>query len=255
MPTFPDQEGLEYSDLFNLFPVHQNNVNAVRSNRPLGEVVDVTSSFLDATYGLDASGKIVYEPRDQHKGDAARAIFYMAVKWNGTGGTWELPNPIDFLVQYGQEQDVLKAWHLQDPPDNWEIARNDFIQSEQGNRNPFVDSVNWVCYIDFETLTYTAQPNGPCEATSIDEAALLGSLSIAPNPSAGDVTLTLDLKQAELLQVDVLDLAGKRVFTAAVNATQGLSRHTVDVTSLSTGIYMMQVKGATAQLTQKLVVR
>jgi hypothetical protein len=255
MPTFPDEEGLEYSDLFNLFPVHQDNANAVRSNRPLGEVVDVTSTFLDATYGLDASGKIVYEPRDQHKGDAARAIMYMAVKWNGTGGTWELPNPIDFLVQYGQDQEVLKAWHWQDPPSDWEIARNDFIQSEQGNRNPFVDSVNWVCYIDFETLTHLPQPNGPCEATSIDEAALLGSLSIAPNPTAGDVTLTFDLKQSELLQVDVLDVAGKRVFSTAVNAPQGTSRHTVDVASLSTGIYMMQVKGATAQLTQKLVVR
>jgi hypothetical protein len=83
----------------------------------------------------------------------------------------------------------------------------------------------------------------------------LGSLSIAPNPTAGDVTLTFDLKQSELLQVDVLDVAGKRVFSTAVNAPQGTSRHTVDVASLSTGIYMMQVKGATAQLTQKLVVR
>ena len=148
---------MEYSDFHILFPVHQDEVNAVRSNRPFGNVVNQASSFMDSQYGDDANGNRVFEPRDNQKGDVARAIFYMATRWNGTGGTWELPNPIDFIVQYGQIR-MLKAWHWQDPPDAWEIARNDFIESEQENRNPFIDSVNWVCYIDFETLTHIPNP-------------------------------------------------------------------------------------------------
>lgn len=256
MPIYPDQEGLEYSDIHNLFPVHQDNANAVRSNRPLGEVVNQASSFGDAEYGDDASGNRVYEPRDQHKGDAARAIFYMAVKWNGTGGTWELPNPIDFIVQYGQDQDVLKQWHWQDPPDAWEIARNDFVESEQGNRNPFVDSVDWVCYIDFETLTYIGEQAVPCTVTpSGIEEKLEGEFSLSPNPTDGITALNLNLVQSQKLNINVLDVMGRTVSTATGNFNAGMSREMLDVSSLDAGIYHVVLQGETARTTLKLVLQ
>ena len=254
MPAFPDQDGDEYSDLHNLFPTHQNNANAVRSNRPLGNVVSQASSFLAAEYGDDASGNRVYEPRDQHKGDAARAIFYMATKWNGTAGTWELPNPIDFIVQYGQDQDVLKQWHWQDPPDAWEIARNDFIESEQGNRNPFVDSVNWVCYIDFETLSYIPNP-GPCGPNGIAEAALEGSFSVSPNPSNGMVTLNLNLVETQELTIEVMDVAGRHISTQTSNFNSGISRESFDLSRLDAGIYHMVLKGEKGSSALKVVLQ
>jgi hypothetical protein len=254
MPTYPDQEGFEYSDIHNLFPTHQNNSNAVRSNRPLGEVEAQESSFFDAQYGDDINGNRVYEPRDQHKGDAARAIFYMAVKWNGTGGTWELPNPIDFIVQYGQDQDVLKQWHWQDPPDAWEIARNDFIESEQGNRNPFVDSVDWVCYIDFETLTYIGEQTTPCTVTpSGIEEQLEGDFSISPNPTDGFATLNLNLKEGQQLTINILDVTGRIVSTQSENYNSGMSREQFDLSKLDAGVYHVIIQGETARTTLKLI--
>ncbi|MCB9186262.1 MAG: endonuclease [Flavobacteriales bacterium] len=256
MPTFPDEDGMEYSDLHNLFPVHQDNANAVRSNRPLGEVVSQESSFLDAQYGDNADGQRVYEPRDQHKGDAARAIFYMAVKWNGTGGSWELPNPIDFLVQYGQDQDVLKQWHWQDPPDAWEIARNDFIQSEQGNRNPFVDSVNWVCYIDFETLTYIGEQATPCTVTPDGiEEQLQGEFSISPNPTDGIAALNLNLKDAQSLTINVIDITGRTVSTRTKNFSVGMSREMFDLSNLDVGIYHVVLQGESGRTALKVVLQ
>jgi hypothetical protein len=256
MPTFPDEEGLEYSDLHNLFPVHQDNANAVRSNRPLGEVVSVESTFGDAQYGDNAASQRVYEPRDEHKGDAARAIFYMAVKWNGTGGTWELPNPIDFIVQYGQDQDVLKQWHWQDPPDAWEIARNDFIESEQGNRNPFVDSVNWVCYIDFETLTYIGEQSTPCTVTPDGiEEQLTGDFSISPNPTDGVAALTLNLKDAQELTINVLDVTGRMVSTRTKNFSVGMSREMLDLSNLDAGIYHVVLQGENGRTALKVVLQ
>jgi len=255
MPTWPDEDGPYYSDLQNLFPTHQNNANAVRSNYPLGVVVDVTSTFQGAKYGNNANGQRVYEPRDQHKGDAARALFYMATRYNSPTNDWSLPEQIDqFLITYGQDQDVLKAWHWADQPDNWEIARNDFIQSVQGNRNPFIDSVDWVCRINFSNMTWIANPESSCTTTGIEETEL-GNFSILPNPSNGQVSLSLDLRQAELLQVDVIDMAGKRVHTATIQATQGVSRHAFDLSSVPAGIYLIQVKGQKAQATQKLVIQ
>lgn len=258
MPTFlQGSDGDEYSDMHNLFPTHQNNSNAVRSNKPLG-VVDVqASSFLDAQYGDDVNGNRVYEPRDSHKGDAARAIMYMATKWNGTGGTWELPNPIDnFITQYGQDQDVLKQWHLQDPPDAWEIARNDFIESEQGNRNPFVDSVNWVCYIDFETMTYLSNPTFPC-ATTPDgiEEQLAGDFSVSPNPSNGEVTLNLNLLETQELTVEMMDISGRQVATQAGSFNAGASKQNFDFTNLDAGIYHMILTGEKGRAALKVVLQ
>ena len=47
---------------------------------------------------------------------------------------------------------ILKNWHFQDPPDSWEIARNDFIDSLQNNRNPFIDSIDYVCFVNFSNI-------------------------------------------------------------------------------------------------------
>ena len=52
----------------------------------------------------------------------------------------------------------MKKWHYQDPPDAYEISRNDFLDSLQGNRNPFIDSARYACYIDFSNMSYIANP-------------------------------------------------------------------------------------------------
>ena len=149
MPTNPAQSLPEYSDFHHLFPSNLNSANILRSNNPLGEVVNLTSSFLECKSGTNLNGQTVFEPRDEHKGDAARAIMYEAICYNSiSGNNWALP--------VSQDQMILKQWHFQDPPDNWEIARNDFIDSLQGNRNPFIDSVDYVCFINFSDMTYDA---------------------------------------------------------------------------------------------------
>ena len=168
MPTYPAQNQPEYSDYHHLFPTNLNNVNILRSNNPLGDVVNVSSSYLGCKSGTNANGQTVFEPRDEHKGDAARAIMYEAICYNSVdGNNWALPST--------QDQMVLKNWHFQDLPDNWEIARNDFIDSLQNNRNPFIDSVDYVCFIDFSNMTY--DPDA-CVPSSTEEILKNGFLPI-----------------------------------------------------------------------------
>jgi endonuclease I len=258
MPTFPDQDGDEYSDMHNLFPAHQNEANVIRSNLPLGEVVSVLSTYLDGTVGDDANGNKVYEPRDQHKGDAARAIFYMAAKWNGLNGVWDFPNPISSsLVPYTQNQDVLKAWHWQDPPDNWEIARNDFIQSEQDNRNPFVDSVNWACYIDFSDFSHISDPQEfPCLTTpnSIQEEEI-GDLKISPNPAVDFLTIDINVSEKQNLTAVVYDLSGKNLLNEALGSANGHNRFTLNVSELSSGMYTLSLRSAEGQTNRTFIVK
>lgn len=143
----------EYSDLHILLPTKQNEVNSVRSNYPYGNVVNSISSYLAATYGFNSSNQRVYEPQDKIKGDAARAIMYHAVKYTTDQNDFSLPENISASIPYGQDEYTLKQWHFNDLPDNFEIARNEYVRSKQNNRNPFIDHPQFACYVRFSDMT------------------------------------------------------------------------------------------------------
>lgn len=98
-----------------------------------------------------------FEAWGKRKGDLARAILYMAIRYEGgthptTGQNepdLELTDNRSLIVitssspaYMGLLTDLL-AWHQADPPDAAERARNEVIYSFQGNRNPFIDHPEW----------------------------------------------------------------------------------------------------------------
>ncbi|NBE56687.1 endonuclease I family protein [Streptomyces boluensis] len=89
-----------------------------------------------------------FEPRDAVKGDVARMILYMAVRYDGEDGFADL-EPND-EVSNGSAPNigrlsVLKEWSAGDPPDDFEKRRNQVIFDDiQHNRNPFIDHPEWV---------------------------------------------------------------------------------------------------------------
>jgi hypothetical protein len=156
MPTYFDSnfdQSIEVSDLHNIVPVWQNEVGAVRSNYPFGEVVNPTSVYQDCLRGSNDQGQTVYEMRANFKGDVARSIMYQATKYSSTSDDFSLPELISIIVLYGQDEYLLKQWHFQDLPDSWEITRNEYIASVQNNRNAFIDSVYFPCFIRFADMT------------------------------------------------------------------------------------------------------
>lgn len=166
-PTNPSTSGEEYSDQHHLFPTHET-ANSNRGSHPLGNVVNPSQTFLESKLGTNASGHTVFEPRDQHKGDVARALFYMVIRYDGISGNswsfnWLNGTRLPSLSEAPQDLTTLINWHKQDPPDKWEIDRNNYVQSIQQNRNPFVDHPEWVNYINFNDLStfspvYAAEP-------------------------------------------------------------------------------------------------
>ncbi len=224
MPTNPAQDLPEYSDYHHLFPTNLNEVNIVRSNNALGIVVNVTSTYLGSKYGTDANGQTVFEPRDEHKGDAARAMMYEAICYTTiSGNSWALPSY--------QNQYLLKQWHFQDPPDNWEIARNDFVDSLQNNRNPFVDSIDYACFVNFSNMTY--EPLA-CEA-SINELLNNGFITY-PNPSKDEINLHVDATTISSYQI--IDFQGRVVLSADVN---NIALVKANISKLNAGTYLVKV--------------
>jgi hypothetical protein len=254
MPTFPSSNGPEYSDYFNLYPANQNDANAIRSNYPLGEVVNVNYTYLGCKYGTDVNGRTVFEPRDEQKGDAARSIFYMATCYNTANQNWGLPNPISTSIMYGQDQDLLKRWHYQDLPDAREIAKNDFLDSLQGNRNPFIDSVNYACYIDFDNMSWIGTPQLPCNTVSVFETpANANAVTVYPNPGAGLFNLEYNTTVAEVVNVEVLDLTGRTVYTQQSTVATGRNIMILDLSGLAAGTYSIRTTGETVSTTPLII--
>jgi endonuclease I len=74
---------------------------------------------------VDFRGSVTYSVPVDFKGDFARACFYMSIQYS-------IPLPDDW-------EDIMRMWHVMDPPNVSEMNRNSYIEEAQKNRNPFID--------------------------------------------------------------------------------------------------------------------
>lgn len=125
--TWPQSHGatgVAKSDLHHLFPT-DSQANSTRGSLPFGLVA--SPNWEEG--GSKCDGE-VFEIRPQHRGNAARATFYFAVRYG---------KRID-----NQEEAALRQWNKEDPVDEAEKTRNDKIENVQHNRNPFIDHPEFV---------------------------------------------------------------------------------------------------------------
>ena len=68
------------------------------------------------------------------------------------------------------------------------------------------------------------------------------SISIFPNPTSGIVSVQLNSASGVKIQLDVFDVLGEKVYSSFENSPLNNSPMTIDLSSLSDGIYFVQVK-------------
>jgi hypothetical protein len=261
MPSYPadNPEKPEYNDQHNLYPTRQTNVNALRCNYPFGEVVTPQTTFLEGVLGLDANGKKVYEPSDKQKGRTARALMYMATCYNGiSGNNWAFTDSIGNCsgnpINYGQDQNVLKKWHYDFPPDNFDMARNDFLDSLQENRNPFVDRPEYACFIDFSTMSKIANPIIPCNTIGINEAdERFSKFLMVPNPATDQLMFSSEALEQGMINIQIKDVSGKVVLDQNLPVTIGKNIWNLNLGDLNKGIYLVQVSNGNNLHQEKLI--
>ena len=128
------------SDMHHLRPC-KDNVNSVRSNNPFGEINDyVTDTWFWLEYSSNSipqnnidqyseSASNIFEPREDVKGDIARAMFYFYTIYDNVAND----------SFFNGQKEVLYQWHLDDPVINSEIDRTWAIASYQNDiPNPFI---------------------------------------------------------------------------------------------------------------------
>lgn len=79
-----------------------------------------------------------------------------------------------------QDQNILKLWNVQDPPDKFERTKNEYIYSIQHNRNPFIDHPKWATCINFDSLI---KINSCVMVPSLKNEILNVGLNVFPNPA------------------------------------------------------------------------
>ncbi len=152
-----------YKDCYHLNPSN-STANSARSNYPLGNVDEPTKTAGSLKIGKRYHEELgvehfIFEPKDEYKGDFARAYFYMATcyghdlngnvpdltKYNGwrldnkdVGSKFAMQND-NYLEFQDWEIEVLLQWHRQDPVSSKEIDRANAVNDFQHNRNPFID--------------------------------------------------------------------------------------------------------------------
>jgi endonuclease I len=149
---FPNSGQYAYTDLHHLRPADVT-VNSSRGNKDfaLGGT-PLTEAPANKT---DSDS---FEPADMVKGDVARMVFYMDVRYQG-GDNSGTPDLSIAKGTTGEGEPLLGdlctllSWHIQDPVSDWERRRNNRIYELQHNRNPFIDNPLWASEL------YTASCN------------------------------------------------------------------------------------------------
>ncbi|SEH39369.1 endonuclease [Epilithonimonas hominis] len=93
----------------------------------------------------DGTGATAYKtsrggwfPGDEWKGDVARILMYMYVRYNSRCLPLNITmNPSTYSSDF---PDILLKWNIEDPVSDFEKQRNNVVAQTQGNRNPFIDN-------------------------------------------------------------------------------------------------------------------
>ncbi|MBD3225914.1 MAG: T9SS type A sorting domain-containing protein [Caldithrix sp.] len=193
--TWPRSKGADSgnaeSDLHHLFPTRVH-VNSSRGNAPLGESDDTaTDTWWRNDYSLTSipdsyineysekeNDTDLFEPREDHKGNAARAVFYFYTMYSDVADD-------DF---FALQKDGLYEWHSIDPADQRENERNDRIAPYQDNKkNPFILDSTLVRRVYYADESQNVADPQNFTATNID--SITNELSWQKNNAGNDVMI------------------------------------------------------------------
>ena len=233
------------SDLHHIFPV-DGYVNGRRSNYAYGEVgtaswTSQNGSKLGTCKTPGFSGT-AFEPLDEYKGDFARALMYMSVRYYSEDGNWGSSDMTTKSEIKPWAIEMLMRWNEQDPVSQKEINRNNAIYNDyQHNRNPFVDHPEYARMI--------WDPNWTGLNEEIEQPVFL-----FPNPVERGQTLHVSGNANKFDAVAFCDLCGHTLFKTSGKAVGDFAM-TLPA-DLSKGCYIVKLmRGGAVVKYEKLLVK
>ena len=238
---FPDEDDNAYTDVHNLKPCDRS-VNSSRGTKDFDFGGNQHSEASDCLTDSDS-----WEPPDYVKGDIARILFYMVVRYDP--GVDHENNTFDLeLVDYTTPNNTepilgklssLLDWHLSDPVDDFEINRNEIIFGFQENRNPFIDHPNLVNYLWGDNVGIVWNEN-----LNVPENEIIKTI-IYPNPSSGIVNFSTDMED-EIIKI--FNLNGQNIINKIIDSSNSVEL------DLPSGIYFLRSNTKLGIYNSKLII-
>ena len=238
------------TDVHALRPL-DNTTNSIRNNRGFDNCIDCaivydkwsndTSSFKD---NIDWS----FEPRPEVKGDVARMLFYMAVRYEGYDGYPDLEFSETIMTStdntpFHGKLSILLEWHRNDPVDSWEENRNDIIYyTYQDNRNPFIDHPEIAEHLWGDKLGVN-WPEMTLDVVEFNDE----SIQLYPNPASRFININ-GLNDDTLLEV--YDVVGRKIMFKELDRYQEI----IDISKLN-GVYMFRLTQENQTVVKRIVVQ
>ncbi len=236
-------EGNGHSDMHHLFP-SRLGVNAARDHFPFAEINDsqTTNWYFKTTelnhtpssnidlYSERIQGR--FEPREDQKGNIARAMFYFYSMYNDEAMA---ADPTYFEGQ----RETLCQWHYLDPADALEWERTNTIATYQDDKpNPFILDCT------LASRAYCEGISGDCPdfplSTSSTGSASKNTLRVFPNPTISTVNVSIVLETPSSIQLSLYDKLGRRITTTEFeNLPDG--EHQFPITSDTPGMIICEL--------------
>lgn len=239
---FPDEDDNAYTDVHNLKPCDRS-VNSSRGTKDFDFGGNQHNEASDCNTDSDS-----WEPPDYVKGDIARILFYMVIRYDPgfdhNNNTFDLelvdyttPNNNDPIL--GKLSSLIQ-WHNDDPVDDFEINRNEIIFGFQENRNPFIDHPNLVNYLWGDNYGVVWNENLGNSDYEIND------MKIFPNPSSGIINFGIDMTEEK---IEIFTIMGEKVLDYLVNDSNRLELN------LQSGIYILRSFTKSGLLNSKIIIK
>ena len=225
-PTLDTDEPSAGTDAHNLRAVDRQ-MNSSRSNRPYiigsGNARPISNGFY---------------PGDEWIGDVARIIMYMYLRYetqcNPNDVVWNSTHTSSIEIP-----DLLLQWNAQDPPNEFELVRNDIIEINQGNRNPFIDNP----YLATLTWGGPVAQNNWIELNTNNYQLEDIKVDVTPNPTSDRV----QIHTKEFSFVNLYNTTG--MFIRTENTAE------FSIATLPSGIYILAIHLKNGKIMTKKVIK
>ncbi len=230
-----EDNGNAYSDMHHLFPT-RSQVNTGRENFPYADIPDQESTHWYFktevrntmplaninSYSERINGW--FEPRESHKGNAARAIFYFYTMYTEEADAADL----DF---FEIQKETLCKWNMMDPVDDDEIRRTNLIAEKQdGPGNPFI--------LD-NTLVDRCYCAGISTSTDLMQEISLKSFHLYPNPVRSNSNIRVESKIDQKVLIKFISLGGMLMSEEKLHLKKGVN--SLPITNINKGQIIYQI--------------
>lgn len=255
-----------YTDAHHLF-IADSSYNSSRSNKPYANCdsscTEKTTEFNNNRGGTSTQSNWTtgsfengsWETWSGRRGDVARALMYMAVRYDGgTHGVTGYSEPdliltddralignsnqgTNISVAYMGLKSVLLQWHAQDPVDDFERRHNEAVFSHQGNRNPFIDHPEFVdCVFSNVCSGGTGDSTPPAVPTGFSATGGNGLVALAWNGNSESDLAGYNVYRSDSLNGAYTKINAGLVNTAAYNdeAVQADTTYFYKITAVDT---------------------